>query len=292
MSIPARPPFEAQGPVGTCVISGKDLSWLNCTAVAVATMVNQVHDADMTGWSPNGCQMRRATGDTSGGTTLQQYVPNLKAHNIATERHVGSDVASPFYLAAQVQKGRPAVVQGNTNPLVRTTYRSTAGGVNHAVLISRVRGGKYGEPSEALVFDPAADNRKSYWGQADKGPTWWPWWVVLAFCADLRPWNDSRKLGPGKVYCLIGPDLEPHVHKHYSGLRTSPFPDRTRVDQKTLWAHTSPQYGKGNRADLLREGDLFTAYQRTVRSGREWLGDHNGKVWVPAAKMRHVGGTQ
>jgi hypothetical protein len=239
-----------------------------------------------------GKQIHAETGDTIGGTTLNQCVPSLTRRGIKIELHVGSNVTTPWYVAYQLQLGRCVIAQGNTRAFLPNSSRDTGTAVNHAVMFADARGGTTGEPAEVLMYDPAADGRKAGWGTAAKGPQWIPWSRAKAFFAALRPNGDNEPvLGSGKVYCAILPDTKPHVHLKYGGTRASPFPDRTRVDNATVWLRTSPAMGVENHVRRLTRNTLFVAYQRVNRGGYLWLGNHDGSRWVRASSMRNIGGT-
>jgi len=295
MSVPALPHWQPQGPDSRCVLQGHQLGWENCTPTSVAMAVER---STLSALRPSGCEVRDFTGDYIGGTTLPQCVKYAAAHNIHVDTYVGPNVVSPFYVGTQIRAGRSGVLQGNTEALLSTSHRSTGGRVNHAVYVAAVRGGSGGEPDAALVYDPAADGRVAGWGKAAQGPQWWPWLTVKKFAASLRPSSTDggltgTVLGPGKCYVALFPDTEPHAHFRYGGSRTTPFPDRTRVDVTALWSHRTPAYGTTNRISPRLERDgLFVAYQRVVKSGVLWLGSHDGTRWVPASKMRNVGGSQ
>jgi hypothetical protein len=288
--------FQPQGPASRCVIQGRALGWLNCTcnSFAMATDQGSANRARLTG-----CDFRESTGDTAGGTTLAQNAPLAEAHGVDVDIYVGSHTATnpgvvtPFWAALQLQAGRGVVVQGNTSALLNTSSQSTGSGVNHAVFVSAVKGGSSGAPSHAFVFDPAADGRRAGWGTAAQGPQWWPWSRLLAFAAALRPWGDGdpRKLGPGKWYCAVFPDTNPHVHLRKGARKSSPFPDRTRIDRTGgQWSYRSPAYGTTNRSQHYADGELFVAYQYITVSDRNWVGNHSGGQWIPAANLAHVGG--
>ena len=134
---------------------------------------------------------------------------------------------------------------------------------------------------------------KASWGTASKGPQWIPWTRAKAFFAALRPNGDGGPvLGPGKVYCAILPDTKPHVHLEYGASKTSPFPDRTRVDNASVWLRSSPAMGSANHVRQLDRNTLFVAYQKVMRGGFLWLGNHDGTRWVRASSMRNIGGSQ
>jgi hypothetical protein len=282
--------FLPQGPATRCVIQGRALGWLNCTcnSFAMATDQGSANRVRLTG-----CDFRESTGDTAGGTTLAQNAPLAEAHGVKVSVYTGANVVTPFWAALQLQAGRAIVLQGNTKVLLNTRLQSTGGAINHAVMLSRAIGGETGKPRAATVFDPAADGRVAGWGTAAQGPQDWTWDRVLAFAAALRPWGDSdpRVLGPGKWYCAVFPDTNPHVHLRKGARKSSPFPDRTRIDRTGgQWSYRSPAYGTTNRSQHYADGELFVAYQYITVSDRNWVGNHSGGQWIPAANLAHVGG--
>jgi hypothetical protein len=195
---------QEQGPADNCVIDGKNLGWLSCTAYAAAMGIDWASGGEFT---PSGCTVRRRTEDTIGGLTLAQVEPVIEEYGITTDRRTSWRAASPSLLANRLADEQGFVAQGNTGVLIGTAFQSTAGWVNHAVW---VQGPGYGwrwvnglyRPDTVDVFDPAADGRRSYIAQ---GPDRWPWNTLLRFCAALRPNGDSDPdtIGPGKAWVMF-----------------------------------------------------------------------------------------
>lgn len=295
MSIPARPRSALhQGPGSVCRIDGVSLGWANCTPTSVAMGVSR---STLNAKNPSGCDIRRGTGDVSGGTTLRQCCDVARAsYGVSFEVRTGSNVCTPNYAGGKLHQGRGIVVQGSTSALLGTRFQSTNGPVNHAVWVNEGRGWDDDIPEEALVYDPAADGRRH--GIADS-PDWWPWSLLLHFAASLEPNGEGTgKLGSGRWYCAIAPDTEPHVHAKFGGVRTSPFPDRTRANSpkgRRINVHSAPRTGSDTVIDHLSDGDLFTAYQRTLGESfggsKVWLGNHDGTRWVHSSRLSHVGGS-
>jgi len=240
-----------------------------------------------------GKQIHLETHDTVGGTTLPQCVASLTGRGVKVEQHTGPNVATPFYVAYQLQLGRCLAAQGDAVAFIGTPSRSTGTAVAHAVMFADARGGTPGDPDEVLMYDSAADGRKAGWGTAAQGPQWIPWARAKKFFAALRPNGPGTpQLGGGKVYCAILPDTKPHVHLKYGAARTSPFPDRTRVNTAHVWLRSSPTMGTASHVRRLDRNTLFVAYQRVSRGGYLWLGNHDGSRWVRASSMRNIGGKQ
>lgn len=285
MTIPQRPQrMENEGPTTKCIINGVALGWTNCTPCSFAMGMNKVSLGRI---DIDGCTLRRQTGDTSGGTTINQCRTAAEHWGIKTEVHTGSGVCSPFYLAVQLQGGRGAAVQGNAGALVHTAFRSTAGPVNHCIYVNEARGGTTGVPKEVLVYDPAADGRMAGWGRATQGPQWWPWDILLRFMAALQPTGSGPVLGPDKVYCGIFADTEPHFHAKFGGVSTSPFPDDVFGRAGTTDVTRTVRSGPGSQYPAIRVlavGARFGAYQLVAGGAAgpadDWMGDHNGIYWI------------
>jgi hypothetical protein len=82
------------------------------------------------------------------------------------------------------------------------------------------------------------------------------------------------------------------VHLQYGGIKTTPFPDRTRIALDTVYLYSRPDMAdKSHRVGALHEGDLFTAYQRARHDGRLFFGDHRGTKWANAARLDYKGGS-
>lgn len=295
MTVPSRARWQPQGPASRCVIQGHALGWLNCTPTSFAMGIDK---STLGAKRLTGCDVRESTGDVAGGTTLLQCEPFAEKAGVKVDVYVGSKVVPPYWLAVQMQAGRGCVLQGNTSALISTPFRSTGSGVNHAAWVNDVRGGKLGEPAEALVYDPAADGHQASWGKAAQGPAWWPWSRVIRFAHALHPWGDDdprtlSSMGIDGVYVAVFPDTEPHVHLRYGASRTSPFPDRLRVNVPAVYTHSTPAYGTANRIEpRLHRDDLFVAFQRVTKPDAVWFGSHDGTRWIPKSKVRNIGGTQ
>lgn len=303
-----RPVAQHQGPATHCVIHGRALGWLSCTAYAMAMGVDR---ATLGRKRPSGCDIRHVTGDTTGGLTLPQVAHAASVeYGVAVEVHIGSSVCTPAYAAAQCAKGRGFLLQGNTKPLVGTAYKSTNTGVNHAVWVNEVRGGTRTEPKEAYVYDPAADGRRDM----AHAPQWWPWSLVKKFAAALRPWGDGdrRTLGTNRFYVgfvhatpvtgATTTSTSTAVSLRYGAARTKPFPDRMRIK-----VAAGRRANVRTRPDRLRSGDiaarlpadaLFVAYQRVTNgakpvgsTSRVWYGNRTGNRWVHISGLKNIGGT-
>lgn len=294
----SRPTFQSQLPTCVCQIGGKCLGGVSCSAYGMAHGIDQ---ATFGKKRPSGCTVRSHTGDTVGGLTLPQVARVAEAvYGVDVEVRVGSNVISPAAAAAHLRAGGGVGLQGSTRALLsHPALRSTGTAVNHYVHLCAARGGTWDAPDEVLVFDSAANGRVAGWGKAAQGPQWWPWEIVLAFAAALQPWgeDDPRTLGRGRMYA--GLIETPDVVLRYGGKRTTPFPDRTRVNvragRKANVRARPDRLGKQYIVDHKADGDLFVAYQRTtsgvlVSGSRVWYGNRTGTRWLPAARLEFRGG--
>lgn len=246
---------QDQGPADRCVIDGKALGWLSCTAYSAAMVL----DAATCGRVQiSGCTVRKRTGDTVGGLMLSQVEPVIEAYGISVRRKTGSDYADAAYIADRLRKGHPAIFQGNAGVLIDTIYQSTAGWVNHAVAAPgktqnwRIVNGLY-RPDHVLIHDPAADGRLDF---AD-GPQWWTWATLMRFTGALRPWgdSDSRVLGYGRAYAAFLTPEQPPTW-------------RARVAPETrFWEYTlAGDYIMSRRKVTTEHG--FSAYAEAPRQYR------------------------
>lgn len=290
---PYRPKFQQQGPDSNCMIDGHALGWDSCTAYSAAMALDST---TLGHYRPTGCQIRALTGDVTGGLTLRQVTDAIQSrYGIYVPIYTGANVITPEKLAAFIRAGRKVIIQGNADAMIGTPQQSTAGPVNHAVMVNSVWGGTtVGHPQYADVFDPAADGRqRSY--HVDQGPSTWPWSLVLKFCANLRPNGPGTpRLGPGKVYAAVFPDSEPHVKLYAGARRSTPFPDRTKADKPTVWVHAVPRVGDTHRLYKVEKDRLLVGHQYVTGDSAwgstTWLGNDDGTEWVPVGALRHVGG--
>jgi len=247
-----------------------------------------------------GCDVRLYTADTDGGTRLEQCQSAASHWGVKCDVYDAGNLVAPSWVAEQIRSGRGFVIQGNTSALLNTPYRSTGTGVNHAVYVNHVWGGKYGAPLYAEVYDPAADGRTAGWGKAAKGPQTWPWTRVLAYMAQLKPAGDNSSvhLGPGKAYCARFADTEPHVHLWSGAQRTSPFPDKQIVNHRKPVGESAMRLGPSQDyeiAAMIANGTQFTAYQYKPDGGDDngttgWFGNHDGNRWLHESDVIGRGG--
>lgn len=288
---PHRPGFQEQLPDCNCRINGVCLGAESCTCYAAAVFVDRATGGSRT---PSGCSIRKWTGDMSGGTTLNQVAIVIRnQYGIAVSVYTGSSVVSPAFLARQIRAGRPAIVQGGSGAFLGTPYKVTDKDVNHAECWPEVRGGSLDTPAEVLIYDSCADHRRP---DIDQGPTWVPWSLALRFAAYLRPNGEgTARLGPGKIYCAIGPDTEPHVRLLPGARQAHPFPDRVRAGLTRTPIHNAPKRGTATTTRYVPKGRLLRVYQyvegEIYKGDRTWAANDDGTEFVHFANITHEGGT-
>jgi hypothetical protein len=294
---PMVPAHQFQGPATHCVIRGRALGWLSCTAYSMAMLIDR---ATLGAKKPTGCDVRANTSplDITGGLTLPQCAAVAeREYGVDIEVRIGSNVCTPAYAAAKLRNGHPVLLQGNAGAMLGTPQRTTAGFVNHAILLNDGRGWKSdGTPSEVRVFDPAAGGQATSWGRAPKGPQWWPWSLVLKFGALLRPWGDgdSRVLGSGRWYAGIGPDTEPHFHRAFRSIGVGPPMPERFLSTAPTGRRVNVRSGPGTNHPVMftiPSRHLVLAYQYTpsgenLEGNSRWFGDHSGTLWVHASGLR------
>jgi hypothetical protein len=304
VGVPSQPrELYEQLPTCQCVINGVCVGGSSCTMYAAAHGVDQ---ATLGKQRPSGCALRKASRDSSGGTTLLQASAAVDAlSSTKLTVYVGNNVRSLRQLADDLYRGRSVVLQGNCSALRYTPFRSTQGAVNHAVFLSRGYGFDRGEdglfiPDSVKVYDPIADGRRAAWGTAARGPDVWPWATVRAFAGALRPFgdNDSRtlaKLRPGKAYAGLFPDTEPHVHLRYAGsARTDPFPKKMTIRSPAAGRKVNIRKGPSTSYAVVATavtGQGFNAYQvnksgQSLAGSRVWYGNHDGDRWVHSSGVK------
>src|SRR6187551_2986686 len=117
-----RPNYQGEGPATSCIINGIALGWTNCTPASFAMAVEATSNLQK---RATPCEIRRATGDTSGGTTLRQCADAVnKLYGITVSTYTGANVLSPQRVARNARAGRRQVVQGNTSALIGKPQQS------------------------------------------------------------------------------------------------------------------------------------------------------------------------
>lgn len=184
-----RPTFQPQNPA----INGYYLGWSSCTCYAGAMAASYDRQVKKI---VEGEDVRRRTGDVSGGTTLAQV-------DAAVRSLTGVDL-DVFYKApwADVQRkiaeGRYAVLQGLYAPIADSRFDAGNGfRGNHAI----------GVPPDVHSQDPMADGRHPGVYKYVNEP--YPWALLKSFAGklDLDPDGDTyRPLGYGYAYVAFTKD--------------------------------------------------------------------------------------
>lgn len=279
MSQPDRPVFVKQ-------LDGSRYAGLNCTCASAAMALDR---HTIGAHKSTGAYVRALTGDTSGGTTLAQVDAALIKRwsvNLDVEYRLSFDA-----FQSRIQAGQGAILQGWEAVTRGTRWQAseTFGG-NHAWFVNDYNSSGF------LVYDPLADGRRR--GIATS-PMRIPRSVVREWAGKLDvsdPAEPYRAIGLGYVYAAFTKDTEPHVHLAYGGVRTKPFPDRTRVNVSAGSMRSAPRLADKYRVRKLVKGELFVAFQVTTsgesyNGSRKWYGNHDGTRWVHAARLSYEGGS-
>jgi hypothetical protein len=287
MTSPHRVAFVKQ-------LDGSRYAGSNCTMAALAMAIDR---ATLGRTRTTGAECRRRSGDTVGGTNLDQARQVAYTFGVVLETHRGM----PWTVAdANLREGRGFILQGSSSATRGTAFQASetfAG--NHAWWVNQGRGwhqtaaGNW-QPTDYLVFDPLADGRRR--GIA-LSPMWIPRRIVRDYAARLV--LSGAILGQNRVYAGFVRDTEPHAHYRYGGAATKPFPDKVRtwnaVADRRINVRTAPTL-TAEITDRLPVGTSWTAYQVThtgalLAGSRTWYGNHNGNRWIHASGLRGIGGT-
>jgi hypothetical protein len=288
MSSPHRVQFVKQ-------LDGSKYAGLNCNCAAAAMALDR-HTIGKE--RTTGARVRQLTGDTTGGTRLQQVHDALKK-GWGVDLPVKTPTSLTF-LEDEIEDGRGAVVQGRSSATRGTKYQgSETFNGNHSWYLSEGRGWRlvsgHWQATDYLVYDPLADGRRP--GIA-KSPFWLPRRYLLTVLARLDLDGRGHLLGPGKAYAMFTRDTEPHAHFTHGGRATSPFPDRTRgkvAGGRRVNVRSGPATSYPI-VDYLANHELYVAYQRTdtgqsLAGSRRWYGDHDGNRWVHKSGLSHTEGS-
>lgn len=196
-----RPTFQPQNPA----INGYYLGWASCTCYAGAMAASYDRQVKKI---VEGEDVRRRTGDVSGGTTLAQV-------DAAVRSLTGVDLDVYYRLSwssfvAKVEAGRYAILQGWYAPIADSRFDAGNGfRQNHAV----------GVPPDWRVQDPLADGR--YPGVYKYANETYPKSLLRAFAGKLNiGTTDYRALGDGYVYAAFTKDrVSTYTLKFHAGQR-------------------------------------------------------------------------
>ena len=289
--VPARPEQVDQ-------LDGSRYGGLNCTCAAGAMAIAR---ATLNAKRPTGAAVRKATGDTSGGTNLRQVAAAAKS---GWDVDLDVELGVTFSMLEQrLHAGQGAILQGWEAITMGTQWQAseTFGG-NHAWYVNDGRDWRQREDGLWIagyfrVFDPLADGRRP---AIAKSPFWIPRDVVMRWAGRLDvsdPDEPYVPLGLGRIYAAFTRDTEPHVHLRAGATKiANPFPDRMVV-RHPRGSKVNVRRGPGSSFPVVAKaepGDLFVAFQHD--SGSEidgvgtWYGDHNGARWINGSRLRGRGG--
>jgi hypothetical protein len=264
-------------------LTGSRLGGMNCTCASGAM---GAHRHSIGRISPSSDRVRTLTGDTVGGTNLQQVVYALKK--------IGVTLSGPYYgmalvtLWSRLRSNHGAVVQGSSIATKGTRWSgsSTFQG-NHAWYLARGRGwyqsGSYWYPKEILFGDPLLDGRPAQPYPRLKGFQWIPRYYVEKFLRNLVV--GDHLLGADKAYAALTRDTWYHHHPKYTKygyVSMSP----TRIKLKSGYnVRSSPM---GTKIKKTVAGYYFEAWGRVdngplINGSRRWYCNHEGNRWIHAS---------
>lgn len=195
-----RPTFQPQNPA----INGYYLGWASCTCYAGAMAASYERQVKKV---IEGEDVRRRTGDVSGGTTLAQV-------DSAIRSLTGVDLDVHYRMswttfAAEVTRGRGAILQGWYGPIADSRFDAGNGfRDNHAVFV----------PPDWRVMDPLADGRYPSVYKYAAEP--YPQSLLKQFAGKLNldP-TGYRALGFGYVYAALTKDRVSTWHLRFFARR-------------------------------------------------------------------------
>ncbi len=293
-----RPPLIKQG-------DGSTYQWLNCNCASHAMLAMRARHglrppATTATWPPTGASVRKLTGDTSGGTTLQQNESALlKGYHIDTLVLYRESFDA---WVNRVAAGQPSVLSGSYSVIAPTQFdaNNSAFFGNHAIYVNEINAAR----TAALVYDPLADHRRS---TVPQGPQWWPLSLLKSYAGrlvmDLRL---GTTIGYGNVYASHlavpdGPIADPVVAPvptstvvlKYGGI-ASGRGDWVVIANQTRMRST-PYIDSGhptaNVVQYLAAGTRFHNSQTTlsgtsVAGSRRWLGSADGNHWLHSSVVK------
>jgi hypothetical protein len=193
-------------PVPVIQGDGSTFQWSNCTCASGAVGL----DADTCGaHRTTGERVRELTGDTSGGTNLNEVDAAL-LRGWPDRDHLDVRLGIAFTDAiAMVDANQPCLVQGGYNLASIGLSGSPGFHGNHCmfwgdVKIARLPSGAIDyAASEALIWDPLWDGRRP--GIPDRRFRWIPLATLRDFCGllDLSTARASDLLGAGRAYAAF-----------------------------------------------------------------------------------------
>ncbi len=174
-------------------LDGTPLGSVSCTCYAGA----MAGEYDTCGHqTPTGRYVRVLTGDTSGGTTLNQVDYALrKGYGIDLDTRVGSAAVTWDYFAAQINRGKGAILQGGYGPINDSKFQgSETFRGNHAIFV----------PEGWEAMDPLADGRRpgiyKYHGEA------YPQSLLRNFASQLVVDTETGRKAGSRVWCSFTRD--------------------------------------------------------------------------------------
>jgi hypothetical protein len=174
-------------------LDGSPLGSLSCTCYAGA----MAGEYDTCGHqTPTGRYVRVLTGDSSGGTTLNQVDQALrKGYGIDLDTRVGSASVDWAYFRAQIIRGKAAILQGGYGPINDSRFQgSETFRGNHAITVL----------PGWVVMDPLADGRRAgiykFHGEA------YPETLLRNFASQLVVDPETGRKAGTRVWCSFTRD--------------------------------------------------------------------------------------
>ncbi len=279
-----RPPFIKQ-------LDGSRYAGLNCTmASACMAAIRHKVGSNPPGsamWYPKPWYLRSKTGDTIGGTTLQQADSELNQWYGIDLIVIGNDSWDHF--RNMLRSGRGAILQGSYSQLYNTRWSgSPTFKGNHAIYVNEVRRNYHLDRWEYLVYDPLCDGRRS---GVDQAPSWIPESVLKKFAGYLYVSSSWGRAGIGRCWAAYTRDTEPAI-KLAPEAKVYPYGPRTfyaRFDGAKVRNHT----WVGEGSEIMRrldKGDRFEVYQykngEKINGIFRWYGNREGNRWIHATHIQ------
>jgi hypothetical protein len=275
---PYRPQFVAQ-------LDGSKYAGLNCTPTSGAVAL----DRETLGKrKTTGAIVRSITGDTSGGTNLNQIDAALsQGWDVDLDTVLGISTSAAL---SRLDEGRGMMLQGQEGATHGTKWSASETFTGNHCWFDNERRKNSQVPGgyEHLIYDPLADGRRL---AIALSPMWIPETVVLDFARRLNLASSGYiALGYGRLYASFTHDTEPHLTLRYSAKAITP-PSRKTVKVpagRRANVRNAPSIN-GAIVQRLANGNHFTAYQvttkvvtkgQTVGGSSTWYGNIDGTRWA------------
>jgi hypothetical protein len=238
-----RPAFKKQ-------LTGTALGGKNCNMAAAAMLT----DRDTLGLlSPTSDAMRKASGDTSGGTDQDGAITALAKYGIVVDHYDSTDGKTYADIVAWLRSGRAVSASGLYKVLPYALKGDKDFDGTHQVLFNEWR-----SDGALLTYDPLDDGRYS---GIPKGPIWWPGSEAKQFVEGYPgPW----------VTCIVARRRRVTPKVDVANVRSGPSMEKGVIAQLRRGAYLA----RGSRSRI----------GGAVGTNRVWW-----PVWVPSiAKIGYM----